>query len=74
MRQFIIAGNWKMNMNNNETKSFLDDLKIKINNFEYNNKFDIIICPPFTSLRTAKESVEDSQIKIGAQNMFHLQS
>jgi len=71
MRNFIIAGNWKMNMTNDNTKEFLEDLKTKISNFEFKNKIEIIICPPFTSLLTAKECMKDSAIKIGAQNMFH---
>lgn len=74
MRHFIIAGNWKMNKNSAETKSFFEDLNEKIANFEFNNTIDIIICPPFTSLMAAQENVKNTNIKIGAQNMFHKQS
>jgi len=74
MRNFIIAGNWKMNMNNSETKAFLDELKIKINNFEFINNIKIIICPPFTSLMTAKNCIANTKIKLGAQNMYYKNS
>jgi triosephosphate isomerase len=74
MRNFIIAGNWKMNMNNTETKAFLDELKIKISNYEFINNIEIIICPPFTSLMTANECIADTRIKLGAQNMYHKNS
>ena len=31
---------------------------------------EVVICPPFTALSTVKSVLQDSQIKIGAQNVF----
>ncbi|HAW09118.1 MAG: triose-phosphate isomerase [Chloroherpetonaceae bacterium] len=74
MRNFIIAGNWKMNMNNYETKAFIGDLNNELKNFNFKNHIDIIICPPFTSLSMAKDCLTDSVIKLGAQNMHYQHS
>lgn len=65
MRQKIIAGNWKMNKNLQETKKLIDDLKSNLP--ETNAR--IIIAPNFVCLATAKTAVEDSIIEVAAQNM-----
>lgn len=64
MRDKIIAGNWKMNKNPEETKKFFMELNDLVK--ECNHK--IIICTPFIDLATAKE-MAGANIAIGAQNM-----
>jgi len=67
MREKIIAGNWKMNMDLSESINLVSGLKSGLKNKEVNCK--VIICPPYIALDTAKELVKDSVIKLGAQNM-----
>lgn len=69
MRRKVIAGNWKMNNDLQQSISLIDELKHKLENKSLN--CDVIICPPFTSLSEAKKLVEGSVIKLGAQNMFY---
>jgi triosephosphate isomerase len=69
MRRKVIAGNWKMNMDLNESVNLISELKQKLNSADYDA--DIIVCPPFTSLETAFTLVKGSSIKLGAQNMHH---
>lgn len=66
MRKILIAGNWKMNTDVNSSK----ELVTSINKFieGSNLKTEILVCPPFTSLNTIREIVEESNIKLGAQN------
>ncbi|MGM0365817.1 MAG: triose-phosphate isomerase [Actinomycetota bacterium] len=73
MRVPFIAGNWKMNMTHLEAMKFLDELGFK---FENKNECEIVVCPPFTALRSVKTVLEDKKIDvgIGAQNMFYEQS
>ncbi|MCE5328802.1 triose-phosphate isomerase [bacterium] len=78
MRIPFIAGNWKMNLNNNEAIKFIQDMSFK---FENRNNIKIAICPPFTSLRSAVIVVEDEiaknegfKIMVGAQNMYFEES
>jgi triosephosphate isomerase len=37
--------------------------------FDGSDKADVLLCPPFTSLKTVAEIIEDSPIFLGGQNM-----
>lgn len=65
MRKPIIAGNWKMFKNRDETKTFLESFKSLVADAQV----DVLICPPFTSLETAVEVCKGSNVQIGAQNI-----
>ncbi|MBN2286788.1 MAG: triose-phosphate isomerase [Tissierellales bacterium] len=66
MRKPILAGNWKMNNNIEESI----ELVKKLTRQEYPVDRDIVICPPFTALYAVGELIEDTRIKLGAQNIF----
>lgn len=72
MRRIVVAGNWKMNNNLSDAVSLISDLKKELNGSELNA--DVIICPPYVSLDTAKELIKDSVIQLGAQNMHFEES
>lgn len=61
----IIAGNWKMNMLPNEAMDFITKLSEKIRNTEN----EVIVCVPYTDLFYALLTAQNTNIKIGAQNM-----
>ncbi len=63
----LIAGNWKMNKTVGETVELVTQLKQKLSDVK--NR-EILVCPPFTSLIVAKEVIKNSNIKLGAQNMY----
>ena len=65
MRVPVMAGNWKMHMNSNETKSFIHDLRGRVEDTEVK----VILCVPFTSIPAAKDALAGSKIGLGAQNM-----
>jgi len=67
MRRPILAGNWKMYKTASETCAFFEKFKPLVAN---SNHCDIVICPPFVNLQAAGEATRDSNIEIGAQNMF----
>ncbi len=67
MRRTIIAGNWKMNNDVEESLKLAESLKKLSKDFDKN--VDVLICPVFTSLYAVKEALNGSGIKIGAQNM-----
>jgi len=69
MRKKVIAGNWKMYKDVNESIEFVKELVLKQNNIPDNT--DVIICVPFTSLFSVNQILKDSKIKLGAQNMFY---
>lgn len=69
MRRKVIAGNWKMNNDLQQSVNLIEELKNKLAGREVN--CDVLICPPFTSLYEAKKIIDGSIIKLGAQNMFY---
>ena len=67
MRNYVIAGNWKMYKDLNESITLISEIKKLLVNKK--NNVQVILCPPFTSLETASALLKDSEIKLGAQNM-----
>ncbi len=66
-RRLFIAGNWKMNKDLNESVELVRKLSIEVQGIT--NK-DILVCPPFTSLSAVYEVIKDTNIKLGAQNLY----
>ncbi len=67
MRIPMIAGNWKMNTTLAEATSLVIELRALIESISGVEK---VVCPPFISLAAVKEELEDSSIKVGAQNLY----
>jgi triosephosphate isomerase len=65
MRQKVVAGNWKMNKNLQESKVLIDELKANIPD----TAARIIIAPNFISLANAYQAVQGSKIEVAAQNL-----
>ena len=65
MRRKVIAGNWKMNMLPNEAMKFIEDLAPLVKDTEN----EVILCVPYTDLFYALLTAQNTNIKIGAQNM-----
>ena len=65
MRKKVIAGNWKMNKLPNETISFFEEITPLV----ANTNSEVVICVPYTDLFYAILSAQNTNIKIGAQNM-----
>ncbi len=65
MRDKVLAGNWKMNKLQSETKEFFNQLKPLVKD----SKNRIIICAPYTDLATAVECAKGSNICVGAENV-----
>ena len=65
MRRKVIAGNWKMNMLPNEAISCVYELAKLVKDTEN----EVILCVPYTDLFYAILTAQNTNIKIGAQNM-----
>ncbi|XWN37764.1 MAG: triose-phosphate isomerase [Balneola sp.] len=66
-RQFLIAGNWKMNGGPFEAAELLEGLRSAKS--EVSEEVDVLVCPPFVSLGMAVKYLHDSEIQVGAQNL-----
>ena len=65
MRRKVIAGNWKMNMLPNEAIDFIQGLEEKVKGTEN----EVVLCVPYTDIFYCVMNAQDTNIKIGAQNM-----
>lgn len=69
MREKLIAGNWKMNNDIEESLKLVESFKSMSKDFD--DRVTVLVCPPFTSLFSVKEALKGYNIKIGAQNMHY---
>lgn len=70
-RRPIVAGNWKMNKTASETTKLVQQLSYS--HEDAHSRVDVVICPPFTSLRSAQVTLSfdsKSKIVIGAQDVY----
>ena len=65
-RRALLAANWKMNKTNAEATAFLDAFLPKA---AERPDVDVVICAPFTALRTVAERTADGPVVAAAQNM-----
>ena len=70
-RKPIIAGNWKLNQTHTEAISLVRTLSYELREGDY-DRTEVVVCPPFTSLRSVQLVIEDEYLPIalGAQNVF----
>ncbi len=70
MRKPVIAANWKMHKTHHEAQLFIEGLRNRLQDRDYEN-VEIVVCPPFTSLRTVQTTIDgdDLAIALGAQDV-----
>jgi triosephosphate isomerase len=61
-----VAANWKMHKTLAETESYLGELLPRVRDL---GEVEVVVCPPFPSLRTAVELCAQSPVRVAAQNM-----
>jgi len=67
MRKIIIAGNWKLNKTPLEAIDLVNLLKRDLNDID---EVDVVVCPPFVALSDIRDILNDSNIRLGAQNVY----
>jgi triosephosphate isomerase len=68
MRNWMVAGNWKMNNTTGESVTLAQSIKEAA---VHMTGGDIVLAPPFTSLMTVYEITKGSRIWLAAQNIFY---
>jgi len=78
IRRPLIAANWKMHMTNEQAEGFLGRFLPALDEVgrraqaSRKRLADVLLCPPFTAIRTVVERTLESPIRVGAQNMHEL--
>ncbi|MGY6647924.1 triose-phosphate isomerase [Wenyingzhuangia sp. IMCC45574] len=68
MRTNIVAGNWKMNKNVNDSKALAEGLVNELKDVTLENT-RVIVSPTFVNLTTVASATEGSAVEVAAQNM-----
>ena len=66
MRRTVVAANWKMNMTPSQAEEFINAIKTDINGADN----EVFIIPPFIAIPKVKALLEDTDVKVGAQNLY----
>lgn len=67
MRTPIIAGNWKLNMNPEQTTEFVSAIKSKL---PKSSKVESLICAPAVDLDALRKAAQGSELRVGAENAY----
>jgi triosephosphate isomerase len=67
MRVPLVAGNWKLNKTATEAYKLVAELIPGLRNIQGVEK---LLCPPFTALMAVSRLIKDTDIRLGAQNMY----
>lgn len=68
MRRPLIAGNWKMFKTIPEAVNLVNIIKAGVHKVA---DCDVVVCPPFTALAAVSETIRESKIELGAQDIYH---
>lgn len=66
-RKKLIAANWKLYKNPQQTKEFFEAFLPLVNG---HTRDEIVICPPFVDLTAAVEAANNTNVAVGAQDVF----
>ena len=67
MRKTIIAGNWKMHKNADEASELVKEIVDSVAGVE---DVEVVVCPTFTSLAAVSNILKNTNVQLGAQNMY----
>lgn len=70
-RTALMCGNWKMNTNHLEAIQMIQKLHYRLESEDY-SRVEVVVAPPYTSLRSAQTVIEVDWMRIGlgAQDLF----
>ena len=73
MRKNIVAGNWKMNLNKDESLNLVNEISSGLGNISDNT--DVIVSVPFVNLSAVVDlETRDKIVQVAAQNMHYAES
>lgn len=67
MRKIIIAGNWKLNKTSKEAIELITGIKREVGDV---TEVDMVVCPVYTAIADARDTLEGSNVRLGAQNVY----
>lgn len=66
MRNYLVAGNWKMNGDSAVVSELCDRI---IGGLGAAESVEVLVCPPFPYLQATRSKLEGTRVRLGAQNV-----
>ncbi|MBS1724215.1 MAG: triose-phosphate isomerase [Armatimonadetes bacterium] len=70
MRSKLVAGNWKMHLSATEGVALANAV---VSALGESADLDVVVCPPYLAIPAVKESVRNTPVKVGAQDVFWME-
>ncbi len=70
MKEYLIAGNWKMNTTIADAKELTKQIIAGLEVHPASKNVKVLICPPFTNLDSVNRLIHKSGLLLGAQNCY----
>ncbi|MCA9247170.1 MAG: triose-phosphate isomerase [Planctomycetales bacterium] len=67
MGRYLIAGNWKMNLNQSDSRALAAAIAAQAGDVEA----DLLVCPPHVYLNQVAAEIAGTPVALGAQNAYH---
>lgn len=67
-KEYLIAGNWKMNLNTQEASVLLRHLEKRIKNYR---DVEVVLAPNFITLQPLSLQIDRRRFRLAAQNAYH---
>lgn len=74
MKNYLIAGNWKMNTTPDEARELAIELSGRINAntaLVTSEHVEVLVCPPFVNISAVSAVFKESKVLVGAQNCHY---
>ena len=71
MQTKLVVGNWKMNLTTAEGVALVESFGEQVDRMW---NVDIVVCPPFLAIQRVRQAIKNTDIKLGAQDCFWLES
>lgn len=68
MRNYLVAGNWKMNTTRASAVELAAGVKAGV---QSHPRVEVLVCPPFPYLSAVADTLQGSSVRWGAQNAWH---
>ncbi len=70
MKKILIAGNWKMNNDVDESLKLVSEIESFISEKE-SLKCEVLVCPTFLSIFPVSQKIKNTKLQLGAQNCYY---
>lgn len=69
MSKKLIAGNWKMHLSVDDSRSLAEGVATSV--ADYTDSVDVVVCPGTVAITEVSRALKETPVQVGAQNIYH---